>query len=258
MKFRRLQDLWRSVASRASGSSPLLRLGAHLEMPVTCGEGVEIGYGAWVSRSALGRGVYIDAGNHVDGSRIGDWCKLWKNNFVLNTTIGRFTYLGGHASICQTTIGNFCSVGSGFNCGSGLHPTNFASTSPVFYSLGKQCAVTFATENLFDESPPVVVGSDVHVGANVFLRSGLTVGTGAILAAGAVITRDVPAYAIVAGVPARLVRMRFEDGIVERLLRTQWWDWPEERLRTAQPFMGSPAVERFLDWAETGPNPSSP
>lgn len=157
---------------------------------------------------------------------------LHGNNTLSRTSIGRFTYIAG-AAISNTTIGHFCSIGPGTQIGGfGRHPVDWASTHPVFYSTKKQAGISFVDIDYFEEHVgPVVIGNDVWIGANVLILDGVAVGDGAIIAAGAVITQNVAPYAIVGGVPGKVIRYRFSPTIVQRFLELKWWDWPEEKLR---------------------------
>ena len=96
------------------------------------------------------------------------------------------------------------------------------------------------------------IGNDVWIGRDAFILSGVTIGDGAVVAARAVVTRNVPAYGVVAGNPATLLRYRFDPEVIERLLRTAWWTWPAERVEAAIPSLLSTDVSAFLDAAESG------
>jgi hypothetical protein len=98
----------------------------------------------------------------------------------------------------------------------------------------------------------VVIGSDVWIGTDAMVLSGVSIGHGAIVAARAVVTRDVPPYAIVAGVPAKVVRWRFEPAVIERLLKVAWWEWDDERIRQFVPLLSSTRTDEFLQ--QTGPS----
>lgn len=157
---------------------------------------------------------------------------LHKNTNLARTKLGRFTYVTA-ASISDATIGQFCSIGPGTKIGGfGRHPVEWATTHPVFYSTNKQAGISFVDTDQFEESArPVAIGNDVWIGANVLILDGITVGDGAIIAAGAVVTHDVDPYAIVGGVPARVIRYRFSPIVIGRFLQLKWWDWPEDELR---------------------------
>ena len=102
---------------------------------------------------------------------------------------------------------------------------------------------------MVDERKQILVGHDVWIGAKVFIRDGVSVGSGAVVGAGAVVVKDIPDYAIVAGVPAKVIRYRFSDEIISKLLSLQWWNWPEEKLRNAQPHFAQKDISAFIEWA---------
>lgn len=180
-------------------------------------------------------------------SRCSEYVVINADSVIDSTTIGRFSYIGAQSQFSQVDVGSFCSIAQGLICGSGDHPAEFVSTHPVFFSLGKQCGVTFAKEGLFEERKKIVIGHDVWIGTRVFIRDGITVGHGAIIAAGSVVVKDVPAYAIVGGVPAKVIKYRFSAGEITRLLALEWWNWDETRLREAQPDIASSNLTAFLN-----------
>ncbi|MEI7605787.1 MAG: CatB-related O-acetyltransferase [Rhodospirillaceae bacterium] len=181
-------------------------------------------------------------------STFSDHTALHNNTVVINSSFGRFSYSAG-ARIINTTIGQFCSIGPEAVIG-GLwrHPTDRVTTHPAFFSTLGQAGATFVDTDLFDESRPVTIGNDVWIGARALVLDGVTVRDGAIVAAGAVVAANVPPYAVVGGVPARILRYRFPPETVARLLRVRWWDWPEPVLRENAGLFG-PDIERFLEAA---------
>jgi acetyltransferase-like isoleucine patch superfamily enzyme len=149
------------------------------------------------------------------------------------------------------TIGSFASVGPRALLGCGDHPVDLPSTAPLFYSTRRQCGTTFAPADRVIERRAITLGHDTWLGAATFVRDGVAIGDGAIVAAGAVVAADVPPYAIVGGVPAKLIRFRFPADAIARLLTVQWWHWDEARLRAAQPWFGQPDITAFLRHAES-------
>jgi acetyltransferase-like isoleucine patch superfamily enzyme len=118
----------------------------------------------------------------------------------------------------------------------------------VFFSTRKQSGVTFADRDYFNEHAASVIGHDVWIGANVFVKDGTTINHGAIVAAGAVVTNDVPAYAIVGGVPAKIIRFRFKEDEIERLLQSEWWNWSETELQAAQKAFAQEGLDAFFEY----------
>lgn len=150
--------------------------------------------------------------------------------------LGYGTYIGDRASV-SGKIGKYCCIAPGVQVVNGFHPIDAVSMHPAFFSTKKQCGMTFAHEDTFTETRyaedhyAVVIGNDVWIGQNAVLLAGITVGNGAVIAAGAVVTKDVPAYTIVGGVPAKLIRNRFESDTIDALQSIAWWDWPVGKLR---------------------------
>jgi acetyltransferase-like isoleucine patch superfamily enzyme len=139
--------------------------------------------------------------------------------------LGDFTYFAGDSLIGNTDFGNFCSVAPGVMCGLGIHPSRkFVSTHPTFFSSLKQAGITFSEKSHFAESKKTTIGHDVWIGAGAIILDGVTIADGAIIGAGAVVTKNVPAYAIVGGVPAKLIRYRFSAEQIKYLSRFRWWD----------------------------------
>ena len=123
--------------------------------------------------------------------------------------IGDYSYIASSSHISMTTIGKFCSIGPSFLCGWGIHPLNGISTHPMFYSTRKQNGMTMSSIDKCTERKQITIGNDVFIGANVTILDGVSVGDGCVIGAGAVVTKDVPDYAIVGGVPEKLIRYRF-------------------------------------------------
>jgi len=156
-------------------------------------------------------------------SAITRFCKLRK------VQLGDYSYIGVNSNISNCEIGRYCSIGPSVKIGLGKHPIDLLSTSPIFYNPKNILNISLTEELQYQEYENTIIKNDVWIGANAIILDGIKIGNGAIIAAGAVVTKDVPDYAIVAGVPAKVIKLRFSEDIVQELLRTQWWKRePEE------------------------------
>lgn len=178
-----------------------------------------------------GRGIKVDGLAVVTSSELADYVRIGPRVLISDSEIGAYSYVAKDSHLNFIVVGKFCSVGPHVKCGFGRHPTNLVSTHPIFYSSLGQCGMVFGAQSAFEEQRQTKVGNDVWIGAGAMLMDGVVVNDGAIVAAGAVVTEDVPPYAIVGGVPARLIRFRAEPLEIDALRRQAWWDWPEEKLR---------------------------
>lgn len=187
------------------------------------------------------RGVRFEWGVIVDEScDFESPITILRDARIYGGRFGRYTYVGRNSQIENADIGRFCSIGPEVMIGLAAHPLGLnVSTSPAFYEgpsdksrptfTGSQ-RITAST--LFaDEHRLVTVGHDVWIGARAVLRENISIGNGAVIAAGAVVTRNVPPYAIAAGVPARIIRYRFDAETIASLQRLSWWDRDVDWLR---------------------------
>lgn len=137
--------------------------------------------------------------------------------------IGEHTYVVPGSTIVdsRTRIGKFCSIAKNVSIGTTMHPVHALTTHPVSYT-GEEDGLNIPPENRveFQNKRPVHIGNDVWIGLNVAIMDGVSIGDGA----GAVVTKDIPPYAIAVGVPARVIKYRFDEKTVARLLKTRWWD----------------------------------
>jgi acetyltransferase-like isoleucine patch superfamily enzyme len=147
--------------------------------------------------------------------------------------IGAFSYLGPDVFCTGARLGRYCSIAKLVQIGLSTHPADRLTSSPLSWKRFEPFESHFRNADLawertlpaapFDERPITAIGNDVWIGANAYIKDGVTIGDGAIVGAHAVVTRDVPAYAIAVGNPARVIRMRFDDATVERMQAVAWW-----------------------------------
>ena len=177
--------------------------------------------------------AHFDPKTFCEGNNV-----IAKNAVVSRAYIGRNTYINPDSDLTNCKIGRFCSIGPGISVIADSHPSSvFVSTSPSFFSTNRQNGQTFVTKNKFEDRLSVdgydiVIGNDVWVGTKAMIKGGITIGDGAIVAMGAVVTKDVPPYAIVGGVPAKIIKFRFTEEQIAKLLDIQWWNQSDEWLRS--------------------------
>ena len=167
---------------------------------------------------------------------IDKFTKLHPPYKISNTAISEGSYISPNSSISFTKIGKYCSIGPNFFCGWRIHPTFGLSTSPMFYSTGKQNGKTLSKVNKIEERKEIIIGNDVFIGANVTVLDGVTIGDGAIIGAGAVVSKNIPPYAIALGCPIEIIKFRFAPEDIAKLLAIKWWDFNENDLKDVEKY----------------------
>jgi acetyltransferase-like isoleucine patch superfamily enzyme len=152
------------------------------------------------------------------------------------------TYIHGRECL---RAGNYCSLAGSYVLG-GKHAVDRVTTYPHRIMLGMEGA---GEDGFPTPTGDTILGSDVWTAERSLILSGITIGHGAIVAGGSVVTKDVPPYAMVGGNPARLIRYRFDEAQIEALLEIRWWDWPEEQVRAAVPLLAGDDVDAFIAYA---------
>jgi phosphonate metabolism protein (transferase hexapeptide repeat family) len=161
---------------------------------------------------------------------IGKCCEILGDTAIEYSEIGDYSYLGSGCMVGDAKIGKFCAVAAQVRIGAPNHPMERPSQHrftycPEYYDASATRDHVFFRDR---RDARVIIGNDVWIGHAVIVLPGVTVGDGAVLAAGAVVTKDVAPYTIVGGVPARQIRERFNRAIAAQLSRIAWWNWPPE------------------------------
>lgn len=169
---------------------------------------------------------------------------------VYHSSIGPNTYITRNCLLQNVDIGKFCSISENCYIGMPSHPTQMVSTSPLFLAGRNYFGRNYA-EIPWEDCPRTKIGNDVWLGLGVVIKAGITIGDGAVIGACSVVTHDIPPYAIVGGVPAKLIRMRFDKETIEDFHNLKWWDWDDSQLiemgnkfQTPQKFITCPKGER--------------
>lgn len=155
--------------------------------------------------------------------------------------IGIHSYLANGAKIWnikETTIGKYSSIGRNVLLGLGQHPTDRFTTHTFTYSH-KTCGMIIPTEKIIqniNSQNPINIGNDVWIGTNAIVMDGVKINDGVIIGAGAVVTKEIPPYAIAVGVPAKVIKYRFSQEIIDKLMELRWWDYPEDFIVNELPF----------------------
>ena len=166
-----------------------------------------------------------------------------------DSTLGDYSYVERHAEVIYSVIGKFCAVASDARINALAHPTWRVSQHKITYRpneyfLGAKLDKAFREARIARQ---VVIGHDAWIGHGAIVLPGVSIGPGAVIAAGAVVTKDVAPYAIVAGVPARFLKWRFEPKISERIMALAWWDWEHDRLAAAVEDMRMLGADAFVE-----------
>jgi hypothetical protein len=180
----------------------------------------------------LGETPWVHETSRIRDSVLGPWTAIGPNCSISESTFGDYSYCAGDVSIIYSEVGKFCSFASHVRLNPGNHPMDRVTQHHMTYRRAQYGFGELDDEAFFDwrRADKVTVGHDVWLGHGVLLMPGVSVATGAVIGAGAVVTRDIAPYTIAVGVPARPLRQRFTNEVVEKLMQIAWWDWPREVL----------------------------
>lgn len=169
-------------------------------------------------------------GKAIINSSIHRTSKVEAGSEVVNSTFGKHSFCGYDCEIMHTDIGAFCSIANKVIIGGGMHPMEWVSMSPAFYE-GKDSIKAKFAEHQREPIKRTTIGHDVWVGECVLIKQGVTIGSGAVIGMGSVVTKNVAPYSIVAGVPAKEIRKRFDESVIQELLNSEWWNFPDAKLK---------------------------
>lgn len=191
----------------------------------------------------------IDPTAQVRASTLGRYTEVGARTRLLESELGDYSYIVNDGDMAYTKAGKFCSIAAMTRINPGNHPMWRASQAHFTYRASAYFEGEADEESFFDwrRSHRVILGNDVWIGHGAIILPGRRIGDGAVVAAGAIVTKDVPAYAIVGGNPARVIKPRFPEPIAQRLSRLTWWDWTHDELHQALPDFRVLPIEGFLE-----------
>lgn len=157
-------------------------------------------------------------------SKISKYSRIRRGVKLYVSTVDSYTYVSRNTALYYTSIGKFCSIGMDSKIGLPTHTISYLSTSPIFTEKKNATGFKWSIKNLNEPYKPVIIGNDVWIGDNVIILGGITIGNGAIIGAGSIVTKNVPDYSIVVGIPAHIIRYRYEIEVINKLKDIEWWN----------------------------------
>ncbi len=196
-----------------------------------------------------------DGAPHVHGSanlrdaKLGRFTEVKERVQFSHAELGDYSYIERHAQVIYAKIGKFCAIAANACVNALEHPIDRVSQHKITYRPNEYFVGAKLDKSFRERRRTAIVGigNDVWIGQGAIVMPGVQIGHGAVIAAGAVVTKDVSPYAIVAGVPASFLKWRFESKISERMIALAWWDWEHDRLAKAVADMQALSAEAFLE-----------
>ncbi len=199
------------------------------------------------TKKKLGEQPYIHPTCRIRNSKIGSWTALGANTSMTDCVFGDYSYTAGSVQMIWSEVGKFCSIANGTRINPGNHPQWRVTQHHSTYRR-----INYGFDEVDDEEffqwrkdHNCVIGHDVWIGTRGLIMPGIKIGIGAVIGAGAVVTKDVGDYEVAVGVPARVIKKRFPDDIIKKLLKTEWWDWDRKTLE--QRFADLRNMDVFLE-----------
>lgn len=191
---------------------------------------------AQINHSSVGKKTVVGDFSRLSNCHVGDYCSIDRQNFLLNSEVGDYSYTGPWCMIFQCSIGKFCSISYGVTIGPPEHNYKLLSTHPFIYRSKYDF---FEDDEMIQEQrfeKKLNIGNDVWCGCNSVIARGVNVGDGAVIGANSFVNKDVPPYAIVAGSPAKIIKYRFSENIVNELVNIKWWNLPKSKIQRCKKF----------------------
>ncbi|MDP5219007.1 DapH/DapD/GlmU-related protein [Ruegeria sp. 2205SS24-7] len=192
---------------------------------------------------------FIHPDCEITDSRFGAFVEIGRGNRVAHSSLGDYSYCDRYADIANAQIGKFANIAALSRIGATDHPLHTASCHHFLYRSDDYWDDAARDEEFFAHRKSRIahIGHDTWIGAGAMIKPEVTLGHGAVVAAGAVVTKDVDPYTIVAGTPAKPLRLRQPRHIADRLIALAWWDWSHETLRLSLDDFRVLTAEAFLD-----------
>jgi phosphonate metabolism protein (transferase hexapeptide repeat family) len=189
----------------------------------------------------LGENPTVHPTATVRKSKLGSWTDIGPGVVISESEVGDYTYFAGDASVIYSKVGKYCSIASHVRLNPGNHPSWRVMQHHCTYRRVRYGFDTKNDDEFFNwrKEDNVEIGHDVWLGHGVLVMAGVKIGTGSVIGSGSVVTKDIAPYSIAVGVPARVIRKRFNDQTIEKLLKSEWWDWDRKTLE-----------ERFRDFLD--------
>jgi len=179
----------------------------------------------------LGEAPYIHHTCRIRNSRVGSWTALGEHTHLVDSTFGDYSYTAGNVQIIYATIGKYCSIANSVRINPGNHPQWRVTQHHMTYrrrdyALGENDAEFFQ----WRKDHACIIGHDVWIGHGAVIMPGVSIGTGAVIGSGSIVTKDVGPYEVAVGAAAKVIKKRFDDPVIERLLESRWWNWDRPTL----------------------------
>lgn len=188
------------------------------------------------------KGISIGKGGKIVNTKMMPFSSVGSLSVVHNSVLGKYTSIGRNATIHNTSIGNFCSISWNVTIGATSHPLTYPSTHAFSYISRFQFVANDQKIVKY-----CIIGSDVWIGTNAIILSGVNIGNGAVIGAGSIVTKDVKPYHVVVSAPAKSIKIRFSEKVIIKLEKIKWWDWKYNKIKLNLDFFQKELSEASLE-----------